>query len=87
LGRAGIEPKVVAAALAIEKDVLSEPIIGENGVYVISVNNITAPEEADAENDLSRNYVERNYAARTNYYAYEAMKELAKIVDNRREFY
>jgi peptidyl-prolyl cis-trans isomerase D len=87
LGRAGIEPNVVAAALAIEKDVLSEPIIGENGVYVISVNNITAPAEADTQNDLSRNYVERNYAARTNYYAYEAIKELAKIVDNRREFY
>jgi len=86
LGNAGIEPKVIAAALSLEKGVVSGPIIGENGVYVLSVNNVTPPDET-VNTDLSRNYVERNYAARTNYYAYEALKELANIKDNRREFY
>jgi peptidyl-prolyl cis-trans isomerase D len=86
LGNAGIEPKVIAAATVLEKGVVSEPIIGENGVYVLSVNNINAPEE-NVNDDLSRNYVERNYAARTNYYAYEALKEMANIKDNRRMFY
>jgi peptidyl-prolyl cis-trans isomerase D len=89
LGNAGIEPNVIAAALALEKGVVSNPIIGENGVYVLSVSSITAPADADlkADTDLARNYVERSYAARANYYAYEALKELAKIRDNRREFY
>ena len=89
LGDAGVEPKVVAASVALEKGVVSSPIIGENGVYVLSVNNVTMPEETEAQAQigLSRNYVERNYAARTNYYAYEALKELAEIRDNRREFY
>ncbi len=89
LGNAGIEPNVIAAALAMEKGVISKPITGENGVYVLSVNNITAPAETDLKTgtELARNYVERSYAARTNYYAYEALKELAKIRDNRREFY
>jgi peptidyl-prolyl cis-trans isomerase D len=89
LGNAGVEPKVVAAAVYLEKDLLSQPIIGENGVYVLTVNSITEPGEIEnkASIDLSRNYVERNYAARTNYYAYEALKELANIKDNRREFY
>jgi peptidyl-prolyl cis-trans isomerase D len=89
IGTAGIEPNVVAAALALDKGVISNPIIGENGVYVLSVNNITAPTEAEnqASTALARSYVERNYATRTNYYAYEALKELAKVKDNRREFY
>jgi peptidyl-prolyl cis-trans isomerase D len=87
LGNAGIEPKVVAAACALEKNTLSTPIIGENGVYVLAVTNVTAPETATAPVDVYRNYVERNYAARTNYFAYEALKELAEIKDNRREFY
>ena len=89
LGNAGTEPDIVASALALDKGVVSEPIIGENGVYVLTVNNITAPSEADNKlaNNLARNYIERNYAAKTNYNAYEALKELAKIRDNRREFY
>lgn len=87
LGNAGIEPNVVAAATALEKGIVSDPIIGENGVYVLSVNNITEPSETDANKDLARNYVERNYSANVNYVAYEALKVLAKINDNRREFY
>lgn len=87
LGNAGIEPNVVAAATSLEKDVVSDPIVGENGVYVLSVSNITEPSETDANKDLARNYVERNYSANVNYVAYEALKELAKIKDNRREFY
>ncbi|HEX2396061.1 MAG TPA: peptidylprolyl isomerase, partial [Bacteroidales bacterium] len=86
LGNAGIEPKIIAAATALEKGVVSAPIIGENGVYVLSVNNVSIPQEA-ANLELSQNYVERNYAARTNYYAYEALKDLANIQDNRRMFY
>lgn len=87
LGNAGIEPKVIAAACTYEKNTLSNPIIGENGVYVLSVTNITEPDEANSPVEVYRNYVERNYAARTNYYAYEALKDLAEIKDNRREFY
>ncbi len=87
LGNAGIEPNVVAAATALEKGIVSDPIIGENGVYVLSVNNITEPSETNTNKDLARNYVERNYSANVNYVAYEALKELAKIKDNRREFY
>jgi peptidyl-prolyl cis-trans isomerase D len=88
LGNSGIEPNVISAASVLKKGIVSEPIMGENGIYVLSVNNITSPSENDNANiNLARNYIERNYGARTNYYAYEALKELAKIKDNRREFY
>jgi len=89
LGNAGIEPNVIAAACALEKGKISDPIVGENGVFVLAVNNINKPSENDlkSKEDLARNYIERGYGARTNYFAYEALKELAKIKDNRRLFY
>jgi peptidyl-prolyl cis-trans isomerase D len=89
LGNAGIEPNVIAAALALEEGQVSDPVIGENGVYVISVNRVAIPAEEELKTgaSLARNYVERSYAASANYYAFEALKELAKIKDNRREFY
>jgi peptidyl-prolyl cis-trans isomerase D len=88
-GNAGVEPNVIAAACALPKGNLSKAIKGENGVYVLFVNNVTEPAENDLKSGLavSRNYVERNYGAMANYYAYDALKELAKIKDNRREFY
>jgi peptidyl-prolyl cis-trans isomerase D len=86
LGSAGVEPEVIAAAWASEKGKISPPVVGENGVYVFSVKNISTPAQNEDMN-VSRNYVERNYAALANYYAYEALKELANIIDNRREFY
>jgi len=89
LGDAGIEPGVIAAATSLEKGKISDPIIGENGVYVLVVNNIDQPGENElkSKNAVVRNYIERNYGARTNYFAYEALKDLARIKDNRREFY
>ncbi|MFO7371315.1 MAG: SurA N-terminal domain-containing protein [Bacteroidales bacterium] len=88
LGTAGIEPNVIAAAMAMQKGTLSEPITGENGVYVLFVNNITEPAVSDIQTTaVARNFVERNYAARANYFAYEALKDLARVIDNRREFY
>lgn len=87
-GPAGIEPEIVASVCNMEKGVVSEAIPGENGVYMINVTNITEP-EANIESgiEVSRNYIERGYGAKTNYAAYEALKEMANIKDNRREFF
>jgi peptidyl-prolyl cis-trans isomerase D len=89
LGNAGIEPNVIAAFCSIEKGKVSQPIVGENGVYVLAVNDIVQPTETElkAMTEAVRNNVIRGYGARTNYSALEALKELAKIKDNRREFY
>jgi peptidyl-prolyl cis-trans isomerase D len=89
LGNAGIEPNVIAALCSLEKGKVSQPIIGENGVYVLTTNDIVEPSEADlkAMSEQVRSNITRSYGARTNYFAIEALKELAKIKDNRREFY
>jgi peptidyl-prolyl cis-trans isomerase D len=89
LGNAGVEPNVIAAFCTLEKGKVSQPIVGENGVYVLAVNDVTLPAETEikAMTEATRNNMIRGYGARTNYFALEALKELAKIKDNRREFY
>ena len=88
LGNAGVEPNVIAAATALEKGVLSGPVIGENGVYILSITGITEPADAtESELSVSKNYLQRSYAALATYSAYDALKKLAEIKDNRREFY
>jgi len=84
-GNAGVEPAAVGAALALETNVISAPVTGENGVYLIEVNNTN--EVTLGEQELTRSYLESNYGALADYYAYEALEKLAGVVDNRREFF
>ncbi|MBN2350625.1 MAG: SurA N-terminal domain-containing protein [Bacteroidales bacterium] len=82
----GLEPKVIAAATYLEVDKLSKPIAGNNGVFVINVTSATdVPEEPNLA--FEKSVLNRNYAARANYAAYEALKETAKIEDHREKFF
>ncbi len=87
-GSSGIEPVLVASAVSCEKDMLTDPLVGENGVYLLVVTNITMPDAAN-QSDLEqlKRYIKQNYDVKANYYAYDALKELAGIKDNRREFF
>lgn len=87
-GNAGIEPGLVAAALTLEQGRLSEPIVGENGVFVLEVQNFTGNvSESQQQVDQVRRYIEQDYSILTTYYAYDALKEVADVEDNRREFF
>ena len=46
----GLEPYVVGAAMYLPVDQISEPLVGESGVFVISVTNRTEPAPAESEN-------------------------------------
>lgn len=83
---AGIEPQVIAIAVNSDQGILTGPIKGNNGVYVITVTNITNPEETD---DLTAilNRLKSIYNSRAGYEAFEALKESANIVDKRYKFY
>jgi len=88
LPEVGSEPSIAASALQLEKNVVSKPLTGNNGVFIIVVNNINTAVEATQETlDRERSYLDRNYAARANYSGYEALKKTSRIKDNRREFY
>lgn len=87
LPNAGREPKVIAAAISIEVNTLSEPIAGENGVYVIYVDNKNE-EGAQYNNEAYfKNNIESSYKARANRSAYETLIDMANIKDNRVKFF
>jgi len=81
---AGIEPQVIATAVNSDQDILTGPVKGNNGIYVITVTNIT--EETD---DLSAILfrLKSTYNSRAGYEAFEALKENVGIVDKRYKFY
>ena len=81
-----IEPKVNAVATATEVNAVSDPIDGNNGVYVIKVINKTAaPEKQDFENDKLAKMQEymRGYSYRMN----NAVKKIIKMDDRRAKFF
>jgi len=81
-----IEPQVIASAVNSDQGILVGPVKGNNGVYVITVTNITNPEETD---DLAAILfrLKSTYNSRAGYEAFEALKESADIVDSRYKFY
>jgi peptidyl-prolyl cis-trans isomerase D len=82
---AGIEPKVIAAATSMEQGQVSMPIKGNNGVFVIKVNNVRAEKVSNIE--LQQMQIITQFQNRANYEAFEALKEKAGIIDKRSKFY
>ena len=83
---AGREPAVVGAAFGLEEGQVSRPISGNNGVYVIEVQQKRLAEELDSygtyalrETARRRNNVEQK--------VFEALKDNAEIEDRRAQFY
>ena len=79
----GMEPKLEALAPVMDENKISEPIKGNNGVYLIKVyNKTTSSAEFDAKMEkekLQRNSRFMNYL--------QVLKDKAKIEDNRSFFY
>lgn len=84
---AGIEPNVIANASNIEKAKLSAPIKGNQGVYLILVNDVK--EEALTEDAVEafKARMQQNYQYRTNYQTMQVLRENANVVDKRYKFY
>ncbi len=82
----GFEPQVQAYAAMLEIDKFSEPISGNNGVFMIQVKSkIPAPEGAD--NTFDKVNSVRSLQNRVNYEVFNAIKEAVEIKDNRAMFY
>ncbi|MDD4235690.1 MAG: peptidylprolyl isomerase [Bacteroidales bacterium] len=86
LPKQGIEPKVIATAVYMANDVISKPIEGNNGVYIIKPIQKT---EAPAKEDYSTDQLTLMNAlsSRASYQAYEAMKKKAEIEDMRSNWF
>ncbi len=82
---AGIEPALIAAAVSAPQNVVSGPVKGNNGVYLLSVNNISQSQDQDLK--LLKERLALTYRMRGTYEAYEALKKKASIIDRRYKFY
>jgi len=81
----GMEPALIAAASTAGEGVLSGPVKGINGVYMLTVNNITKPAAEDLK--LLQDRLSMTYQMRGSYEAYEALRKKAEIIDKRYKFY
>jgi peptidyl-prolyl cis-trans isomerase D len=82
---AGIEPNVIAAASVLDENSISEPISGNNGVYLIRINKITDTETGTADTEKSRMMMMRQSQA--NFEAYDALQKASNIEDHRSKFF
>ena len=82
----GLEPNVIGSAWSLAPGQLSQPITGNNGVFVVTLDKKVDAGDANLA-DLRLND-SRGIAAKVdNGAVYNALKEKADLVDNRSNFY
>lgn len=82
----GREPEVIGHIFGLQKGVMSEPIQGNLGVYVLVVEDYSDPSAADNYN-FQQNLLIRNLQSRVDYEVFNALEKKANVVDNRFRFY
>jgi peptidyl-prolyl cis-trans isomerase D len=85
LPAAGIEPKVIGLASGLPEGVLSEPVQGNNGVYVLVVNKIS--ESSEVNTLTTKNRLNMMRQSRVYSEAYNALLDVSNIKDNRYLFF
>lgn len=81
----GNEPKVIGASFnKAYQNKPSEPIDGNNGVYVLKVNTLGAVPSASADVNAQKRSMEMQLRQYASYSTMESLRRSAKIKDNRR---
>ncbi len=81
----GIEPEVIATATTIHPNVMTKPIAGNNGVFVLQVISTDTLGTATIESEQMK--LSRDIIYRVDYQAYDALKKAANINDERSKFF
>ena len=83
---AGREPKVVGVMFGSKTGVVSKPIEGETGVFVVEA--ISKKEATELPNySTYSNRINSQFKSRVNYQVFEALKNSVEIVDQRSRIY
>ncbi|MCS6990409.1 MAG: SurA N-terminal domain-containing protein [Chitinophagales bacterium] len=82
----GYEPRVIGAVFALNPEKISQPILGEQGVFVVQVDSITEP-PAIADYSQFKQQIQSSLQPRMQYQVTEALKKMAQIEDNRVRFF
>ncbi len=85
--RIGDEQAVVANAVKMAKDQVSEPITGETGVFIIKVTSVTPVAEVTPEMYENDKQTAQNRLSNKSRSAYNALKEASDINDHRHLFF
>ncbi len=83
---AGTEPKVIGTAFALEVGEVSNPIVGNNGVYVVEVTKKTPANGLDTYISYAAQ-ASKSQAGLVSSKVFDALKEAAEIEDKRAKFY
>ena len=81
----GIEPKLIAAYSVLDEGNISQPIEGTNGVFLLTVKQISAPDSTSleqAKSRLSQTSVNRSISE-----SVQAVNKASDIKDMRSKFY
>ena len=84
---AGFEPDVIAIATSMKKGELSKPITGRAGVFVVSINSVTEPQDLAKEEATQIMNVKTGFQNQVTYKVFDALQEKADIKDYRSKFY
>ncbi|MCK4750805.1 MAG: SurA N-terminal domain-containing protein [Bacteroidales bacterium] len=83
----GLEPYIVGAAMYLPVDQVSIPMIGESGVFVLAVTNRTEPPLEEVIDPAVKSRLKYSLESRSNFEAYNALVDAAKVQDNRLELF
>jgi peptidyl-prolyl cis-trans isomerase D len=83
----GLEPYIVGASLYLPVDQVSSPLVGESGVFVISVNNRTEPATPQEDVNAVKSRLRYSIESRSNFEAYNALLDAANVQDNRLDLF
>ncbi len=86
LTSAGADPTALGKAFGLKVGQKSKPFKGEAGVFIMETTKST-PAPAMADLTMYKNSAKMMAAQRASYYINEAIKENAKVIDNRAKFY
>ena len=85
IGGLGIEPAIAGVASLLEPGVVSKPVIGSNGVYVVKATAVNKGTNTNIAAEQMQNKMALGY--RVSVQAFDALKEHAAVVDKRAKFY
>lgn len=84
----GAEPRVIGKAVSMKANEISEPIKGENGVFVVKVLSVTAKENIEPNETVNDQLdAQRRLVFRAQQQVIQALKKRADIKDNRHKFF
>jgi peptidyl-prolyl cis-trans isomerase D len=84
----GIGPdlKILGSVFGMEQGEQSNVLVGENGVYIVRVDNIV-PADENANTEILRDQIKRSLSSRVDYEVFEALKDKGGVEDNRHKFF